>query len=838
MKKKHPSRLKTLIIAAILLLGSQACTLSLFNLDLPSLKQDSPSTQEADIIYPTETPVPAAETKFTVHIPAPLNEGDVLAISVLDEVTGLPFNAANYPLQAIDAQTYTASLPLPLNAVVKYRYIILGSHRAQETASDNLPIRYRLYKVDGIGAVEDAVAAWTGQEYTGATGHIQGLVIDSLSGQPVPNLLINAGGVQTLTDSAGQFYLKGLQPGLQRLTAYALDGSYQPFQQGAQVEAGLITPVQFFAAPAKTVSITFLVSLPKNTVEGAPVRLAGNLLQLGNTFGDLNGGLNTISSRMPVMNLLADGRYSLTLQLPVGTDLRYKYTLGDGFWNAEHKKNGEHRIRRFVVPENDTVIEDTVESWQAGPSSPIAFDVTVPSNTPAGDVVYIQFSPYAWTEPIPMWAMGNNRWTYKLYGPFDILNNFSYRYCRNAQCGSADDAATRGNASVGRQITTSLAPQDIRDTVKTWVWLEKNDYTLVSAPIQPRGEEFVAGIEFQNNYAPSWINFISQAIQNVQGLHANWLVITPTWTFSRNQPLVFNPKPAKDPLWSDTRLMIEESRALNLNTALFPMPNFPASADDWWLNAPRDFGWWNEWFEDYRQFALHYADMATRYDAQVLILGGEWLAPAMQNGILANGQPSGVPADAELRWNAIITDLRAHFSGEIWWAVPYSGGDLATNAPTFINNLDGVYLLWNAPFTSSDLINQENILAETSPLLDEEIFAYQTQTEKKIILGFAIPSAVGAEKSCISDGIGGCLAWTALNRPNEDIPSVRLDLQTQTNVYEALLTAINTRPWIDGIISRGYYPPAMLQDKSASVHGKPAADLLWYWYPRLLGRAQ
>ena len=838
MQKKTIFRTKTLLLLAFLLLNSLACTFSLVDINLPSFGKDTSPTQEADISYPTETPVPSAETKFTVHIPAPLGEGDVLAISILDEVTGLPFNAANYPLQAIDAQTYTASLPLPLDAVVKYRYIILGSHRAQETASDNLPVRYRLYKVDGIGAVEDAVTAWTGQNYAGATGHIQGLVIDSLSGQPVPNLLISAGGVQTLTDSAGQFYLEGLQPGLQRLTAYAMDGSYQPFQQGAQVEAGLITPVQFFVAPAKMVSVTFTVSVPKNTVDGAPVHIAGNLLQLGNTFGDLSGGLNTISSRMPTMNLMADGRYSVTLQLPVGTDLRYKYTLGDGFWNAEHKKSGEHRIRRLVVPETDLIVEDTVETWQAGPSSAIAFDVTVPANTPAGDVVYIQFSPYAWTEPIPMWAMGNNRWAYKLYGPFDVLNNFSYRYCRNAQCGSADDAATRGNASVGRQITTSLAPQDIRDTVKSWVWLEENDYTLVSAPIQARGEDFVTGIEFQSNYTPSWMSFTSQAIQNVQGLHANWLVITPTWTFSRTQPLVFNAQPAKDPLWNDTRLMIEESRALSLNTAIFPAPNFPTSADDWWLNAPRDFGWWNEWFEHYRQFALHYADMATRYDAQVLILGGDWLAPAMQNGLLADGQPSGVPADAELRWNAIITDIRAHFNGEIWWAVPYTGGDLAANAPAFIDNVDGVYLLWNAPFSSTNSADKEAMLAETSRLLDEEVFAYQTQTEKKIVLGFAVPSAVGAETSCISDGIGGCLDWRALNRPNEDIPSVRLSLQTQTDIYETLLTIINTRPWIDGVVSRGYYPPAILQDKSASVHGKPAADLLWYWYPRLLGRAQ
>jgi len=128
------------------------------------------------------------------------------------------------------------------------------------------------------------------------------------------------------------------------------------------------------------------------------------------------------------------------------------------------------------------------------------------------------------------------------------------------------------------------------------------------------------------------------------------------------------------------------------------------------------------------------------------------------------------------------------------------------------------------------------MLTEATRLLDEEILPYKTSTGKKIILGFAIPSATGAEAACIPDSLSGCLDWRALNRPLEDIPSVRLNLQSQTDVYETMLNAINTRNWINGMISRGYYPPALLQDKSASIHGKPAADLLWYWYPRLLGR--
>ena len=836
MQKTQPSKLAILLFMGILLLSSVACTFSLFDIGgedgtTPTQASNNPAPAEA-------TPVPSAEVSFTAHIPAPLAEGDILAISLLDEVTGLALNASSYPMEALDAQTYRVSLPLPLNAVVKYRYRITGNARAQETTSDNMTVRYRMYKVDGASTVEDAITSWTGQTYTGVTGHIQGLAVDSVSGQSIPNLLISAGGVQTISDASGHFYLEGVASGLHLLTAYAMDASYQPFQQGAQVEANLTTPVQIHVAPAAMVNVTFMVKLPENTIQGAPLRIAGNIQQLGNTFGDLSGGFSAIADRMPTMTSVGDGRYSLTMSLPIGTDLRYKYTLGDGFWNAEHNAAGDHVIRQLVVPESDIVVEDTVDSWQAGPSSAIVFNLNVPDNTPAGDVIYIQFSPYAWTEPIPMWSMGNNNWTYKLYGPFNIITSMGYRYCRNAQCGSADDIATMGNAIAGRQIAPSLAPQDIRDTVTEWAWLGATEpYTVVAANIQASNPDFLTGVEFQSNYAPNWTNFTAQAMQNISALHANWVFLSPSWSITQTTPFILSPQPSTDPLLNDVDLMMQQASALNLNIALFPTPNFPTSADDWWLSAPRDFGWWNEWFDRYHQYLLHYADVAAKNNASALVLGGEWLAPAMQNGLLADGQASSVPADAELRWGNIINDVRTHFGGEIWWALPYTPGSLES-APSFIKNVDGVYLLWNASLGSDVNVSKDAMTSEAIRLLEEEISPYQVSVEKKIILGLALPSTTGVRTACIADPAGGCLDWQQLSRPEADIPSVGLNLLAQADVYESLFNAINGRSWIDGIVSRGYYPPTMLRDKSASVYGKPAGDLLWYWYPRLRGMAQ
>jgi hypothetical protein len=130
------------------------------------------------------------------------------------------------------------------------------------------------------------------------------------------------------------------------------------------------------------------------------------------------------------------------------------------------------------------------------------------------------------------------------------------------------------------------------------------------------------------------------------------------------------------------------------------------------------------------------------------------------------------------------------------------------------------------------------MITEAGRLLDENIFPVQSQINKPVIIGLSYPSASNSATGCIPATNGGCLDWTALNRPNPDIGTVNLDLQQQFDIYDAMFNAINARSWVSGIVSRGYFTPVALQDKSASVHGKPAADLLWYWFPRLLGNVK
>jgi hypothetical protein len=354
--------------------------------------------------------------------------------------------------------------------------------------------------------------------------------------------------------------------------------------------------------------------------------------------------------------------------------------------------------------------------------------------------------------------------------------------------------------------------------------------------IPSRGTGFFAGVEFQSFYEPNVPTFVSDALKHIQALGSNWVFLTPSWTYERNNPLIFSQQPGKDAFWSDTVNSVTQARAINLNVALFPQPRFPTPSgmNDFWRTAPRDPNWWNSWFDHYRAFVIHNADLASLTGSQALVIGGDWIVPALPAGTLADGTPSGVPADAETRWKSMIAEVRQHFRGTVIFALPYDTGVIS--APVnILTDADVVYLLWFARLSDQANPNKADLLNEAGRLLDNNIAPVQTQVNKPFIIGLSYPSSSHSATGCIPDGNSGCTDWTALNRPNPDLNTVTLNLQQQVDIYDAIFSAVNSRTWVNGLISRGYFAPVALQDKSASIHGKPTADLLWYWFPRLLG---
>lgn len=774
------------------------------------------------------------ELEFVAQLPTSLESNQSLSLEILDEVTGLALNPTRLTMQPDTSTTYKIKLQFPLGSVIKYRYVREGDVPAYEYNSLGKQVRYRLYMAATPATIKDTLIAWNNLPYSGPYGRIVGRVLDSESGNPVPASLVTAGGLDTLTASDGTFLLDRLPPGIHNLVVYSLDGAHSVFQQEAEVADNSATPADIRVSPSRFVNITFIAQPPEDNLGGIPIRMIGNTYPLGNTFADLRGGISGIASRAPLMKLREDGKYELTLSLPSGFDLRYKYTVGDGFWNAERSRNGGFEIRQLIVPDQPVTIEDTIETWSTRGKGAITFRVTAPANTPPADTVSIQFNPFGWTEPIPMWPLGSNRWLYVLYSPLDVIGEASYRYCRNEQCGIADNIQTKGADATGPIVKPQSEPQVFNDTISEWNWslpATSEPITVPAGEIPVKQAGFITAVEFAPDYHPSWQPYYSQAYDAVQSASAGWVILAPTWHFTSSNPPIIDSIPGVDPSWFDLSQQISLARQKQLRVAIHPTTAFYQPALTWWSDSLRDSNWWQTWFDRYESFILNNADIAERSGAEILIIGDGNILPALPGGSLDGITGSGVPGNADARWREMIAKVRSHFTGTIGWYFDYPDG--MRDIPAFINELDQIYVVLSGPISSEESPDDQALFSGATKIIETDLKSLRDQFDKPLIVGVSYPSAKGAASGCVKSS-DACLPKIVFAQGGLDIPAVELDLRTQAQIYNAILQAVSNSQWVSGVVSTGFYPPVRIADQSISVHGKPAADVLWFWYSHFI----
>lgn len=806
-----------LLISLVIILTLSACQLNFPSWYTPT-PLETPQAETSDNLDASPTDLPKIQVTFRVAVPNDTPEKTRILISLLDEVTGLALNASHHVMEAEPPQAgapriYRLALSFPAGSIIKYRYarqdeaILVSEH----TANGN-PVRYRLYSAISPATLSDVVSRWTDTQFQATNGRILGEVTDNLTGKPLPNILICVGGSQTISAADGTFRVDHLPVGIHNLVAYALDGTYQTFQQGAQIAAESTTPTPLKMVKSQQVQVTFEVKAPDDTPPIVPLRLAGNLWQLGNTFATLHGGISSLAANMPVLHRSPAGLYTVTISLPVGADVQYKYTLGDGFWNAEQTAAGNFKVRQFIVPVSNTLIQDDIETWHSANSNGLTFDVTTPPTTPVEDEISLQLNPlFGWTEPIPMWKLGENHWGYILFSPLNLPGNFSYRYCRNGMCGSADDMATPGEYGKGRPVNLRDLPKTVKDAITGWANYDPNMLIPALPEITPngRGSDFMQAVALDTHYHPTATSRFPQAITQLKQLGANWIVLTPGWTFSQLNPPVIELLPGKNPFWHELVGNIDLASQNNLQVALFPTPEFelqetclgnacPPDRVRWWDESPRDEDWWQVWFEQYRKFATHFADLAAQTGVTELILGGNAILPALPVRGQYDNNPSPAPANAEQLWQTILEDVRQRFTGKIAWAVTTEN---IQHLPDFVNTVDHIYLIWDEPGLAQSQ-NEPLDSRQAARTLDDVVHPIQYQINKPLILAVSL--------------------------------SAQPDLQKQWDDYSLIMQLVNERPWISGIVSQGYSPWALLQDHSASIYGKPASVLLQAWFTRWL----
>ncbi|HEY1528461.1 MAG TPA: hypothetical protein VGH51_19720 [Candidatus Angelobacter sp.] len=192
------------------------------------------------------------------------------------------------------------------------------------------------------------------------------------------------------------------------------------------------------------------------------------------------------------------------------------------------------------------------------------------------------------------------------------------------------------------------------------------------------------------------------------------------------------------------------------------------------------------WFSEYRGFIDHYADLATRIDADLLCIGVEFVHLSQY----------------ENQWRKIITDVRRHYGGPLTYAANF-GEDFEQAR------------FWDA----LDYIG----LNEYYPLPDDLSTTELVQRVEKIHRMFGKP-VVFTEAGFQSRKGTHSAPW------DKSLPERSLD--EQARCYEAILNSFYEKPWIWGIYwwkvgTNGFGGP---DDLSDTPWGKPAMEVVRKFY--------
>ncbi len=769
-----------------------------------------------------------ADISFNAVLSSPPNNGEKIYLEILDEITGVNLNPKRFKMAQAGENIYTFNMSFPAGSVVHYRYFKSGENSTVERDHFGEPVIYRLVHAKGSDHLEDRIISWEDSLDTNHTGEISGYIFDETTNVPLGEVLVFINGLRTFTTNDGYYQFNHLPVGEFNLLAIHPDGRYQTFQQKAVIADNAITPASFGMKPSKFVTVNFIVRGPENTPDQAVIRMLGNLFSMGNSYSLFPDGTSIVSSRSPQIVHQDGEKFTIALELPAGFDLRYKYSLGDGLINAEHDEEGEFLTRQLIVPNRNATVNDEIFTWFSKVSRPVIFNIQVPESA-TNDSLSIQFNPFTWMNPFPIWELSDTQWTYTLFSPFEYLQNAQFRFCQNNQCGSADDLMTKGSNPSGYLLTHEgeFLPT-VNYEIEEWSWTENFEYPIIQTDFSQPHNILIKGFALTERFHMDWMPHIQPGLIDAGVAGANWIVVSPGWTFLKHPSINPHLDWRVNPSIPDLLKFRNQANEAGMDIILFPQPYTNNSNIDYWAGADLTFGGWEKWFSQYERMVLHYADFAEQNKISTLIIGGKTVSPSFPNGLLPDGSPSNSPYNSEEKWRALIEKVQVRFNGQIGFALP-SNAVNADEINDIIQICDFVYLQINSPIYETPTPDAQEIEIKVGQMLDQDAYKLYATFQKPIIISLDYYAVGGSGADCRETGMP-CQHLYLQSLGKGDIEANFIE---QADLYQAFLRTVIQKPWISGIVSEGYHPVISNQDASNSVRGKPAMQVINYFYNNL-----
>ena len=293
-----------------------------------------------------------------------------------------------------------------------------------------------------------------------------------------------------------------------------------------------------------------------------------------------------------------------------------------------------------------------------------------------------------------------------------------------------------------------------------------------------------------------------ESIKVVKEIGATWVAIIPTWYQDKcSTSRIYS----TDSTPSDASVIgiINEAHSLGLKVMLKPhLDVIDASeggfrGDIMCATDPE----WEAWFNNYRDFIVHYAKIAQDTKCEMLCIGTELTS---------------VATIKEDKWKTVvIPPIKAAYKGPLTYAANWHD---EYRYVKFWDEMDYVGIDAYFPLSDKKIPTYEEIKAGWTPWM-KDIEDFQKQVDKPIIF----PEA----GYCSADGITKMPWEEAAGRP--------LNMKLQENCYRAVFELFWPKEWFYGVYWWKWGTNKGLGgtgNRSFTPQNKPAQNLIMEWYKK------
>ncbi len=319
------------------------------------------------------------------------------------------------------------------------------------------------------------------------------------------------------------------------------------------------------------------------------------------------------------------------------------------------------------------------------------------------------------------------------------------------------------------------------------------------APAKPQ-LEFQKGMCYvtwsKNQYASAASD---ESLAELANTGTEWVAVVVTWYQESCQATKIFPS-AKAPSDDSVRHAIETIHSLGMKVMLKPHLDLIDISGGSWRGeiacAPEE---WVDWFENYRNFILHYAKMAAEEKVELFCIGTELTS---------------VATIKENMWKEyVIRPVKEIYKGKLTYAANWNE---EFNQIKFWDELDYVGIDAYFPLSGEERPSLAELKSGWQKWV-AEIEEFQKRVNKPIIF----------------PEIGYCSAKGAAKSPWEEGGRGELDIELQADCYEAMFEAFWDKEWFYGVYWWRWGADVRFggpSNKSFSLQNKPALDVLKKWY--------